>query len=187
MPNHSPLFPAQPSDPAEAERARAAVERLFAFELSGEQTPEPSPAARRRQGHALCDGLDPVALASQYIFAIHYYATPGLSAVPACVWRAQARMAEGPHPIERLLPKESRDFSGEGDWDLPAHERASEALAIAVKLMSQGFVWDADFQAYCDSEVSERPMMDHLLPLLEAQALEAQTLPGAASRPAPRV
>lgn len=182
-PAASTIWPALPSDPSETQRAQTAMERLREFEAARRACPPPEIDEQfLRLGEALFEPLDPIALASQYAFALSSLSGLAVALVPLAWWKDERQPALARHPIARLMPQGSRDFSGDSDWSVPGYALLPQASALAQELMSRGFVWDPDFQAFFDQEWSMHPVAPFLDPILEARALEASVPSAPVSR-----
>lgn len=124
------------------------------------------------------DKLDPVALANQFTFAVCQTPDEDLMAAitPTCYWKEDECCFDQESPIGRLLPSGSDDINGCGTWVIPGF---SEPAALALHLLSLGFVWDAEFQDLMDDE--DNPTLPDLAPLIDGRALTASASRGAPS------
>lgn len=180
----SKFWPAASPRFIDVEKARVLAEKLANFW----NTDDDDEAFERLE--ARFEKLDPVAAASQYTFAISF-SSDGLAAIitPSCVWRDESRCHDQESPISHLLPDGSDDLNGCGTWDIPGYTEGDPACvpAMALDLLSRGFVWDEAFQEMIDRN-SEMPAIPLLAPITEGRALEAAASNApASSRSAPRV
>lgn len=179
------FWPSVCLDPAQLAQARELTETLYHPDQGGgELASEDRDALRDR-----CALIDPVALASQYLFAVCADAKGRqLHAVfmPICQWERGGQGASWRLPIARLLPGEE-SFLYRGTWVVAGYEKPAQAPELAFELLRRGFVWDPDFQAHCDANVLRKSLAKRLRPLIEGRALSEAAQPGRAPKSSPRI
>lgn len=177
----SRLWPAVSPRFLDVEKARVLAEKIAHFWENDDDDDAMEKYTAR------CDKLDPIALASQYTFAI-CLSDDGLVAIvtPTCVWEDDGYCHDQESPIGRLMPAGSDDLNGCGTWQIPGYDSADDVPKLAFDLMERGFVWDPDFQEMID-ENQDQPSMPLLTPIVEGRALEASAKSGASHGRAPRV
>lgn len=109
--------------------------------------------------------FDPIALANQFVFALH----PDCVVITQRKWQLARRDDDRYWPIEHLLPDGSDDAGG--SWEVPCQGSHAE---VAVDLMARGFHWNQDFQRFMDQS-SGFDGFAAMAPLLEQRELEKAT------------